>query len=263
MSRTTPCHTALITGASSGLGAQFAKTLAARHVDLVLVARSTRVLDDLALQLRSRHGVRVEVLTADLSSEGAGRKVADHVRRLGLTVDLLVNNTGFATQGRFEAIDPDADHRLAMLNVVAVVDLTHALLPAMITLGGGTVINVASVGGFQPAPYLAVYGASKAFVISFSQALTAELRGRGVYVLALCPGPVETAFFTVLGSHRAAIGQMLPVAVVVQAALDGAAAGRSIVIPGWRNRLQTTLSRALPSTAVLTLAERATRAVTQ
>ncbi len=173
--------------------------------------------------------MRVEVLTTDLSREGAGQQIADHVRQLRMTIDLLVNNAGFATQGRFEIIDPDLDHRQAMLNVVAVVDLTHALVPGMISRGAGTVINVASVGGFQPAPYLAVYGASKAFVLSFSQALSAELRYRGVHVLALCPGPVETAFFTVLGSHRAAIGQTLP---VVQAALDSATTRHNRRDPG-------------------------------
>jgi short-subunit dehydrogenase len=262
VSTTTPWRTALVTGASSGIGAEFARTLAARHVDLVLVARSSRALNDLAQQLRSQHDVRVEVLTTDLSREGAGQQIANHVRQLRMTIDLLVNNAGFATQGRFETIDPDLDHRQAMLNVVAVVDLTHALLPDMISRGAGTVINVASVGGFQPAPYLAVYGASKAFVLSFSQALSAELRRRGVRVLALCPGPVETAFFTVLGSHRAAIGQTLPVAAVVQAALDSATTRHTVVIPGRRNQLQTVFTRVLPRRVVLTLAERATRGVT-
>jgi len=262
VSTTTPWRTALVTGASSGIGAEFARTLAARHVDLVLVARSSRALNDLAQQLRSQHDVRVEVLTTDLSREGAGQQIANHVRELRMTIDLLVNNAGFATQGRFETIDPDLDHRQAMLNVVAVVDLTHALLPGMISRGAGTVINVASVGGFQPAPYLAVYGASKAFVLSFSQALSAELRRRGVRVLALCPGPVDTAFFTVLGSHRAAIGQTLPVAAVVQAALDSATTKHTVVIPGRRNQLQTVFARVLPRRVVLTLAERATRGVT-
>lgn len=262
MSPTAPWRTALVTGASSGIGAEFARALAARHVDLVLVARSTRALNDLAGELRSQHDVRVQVLTVDLAREGAAQQVAQHVRQLRMTIDLLVNNAGFATQGRFESIDPDLDHQQVMLNVVAVVDLTHALLPGMISRGAGTVINVASVGGFQPAPYLAVYGASKAFVLSFSQALSAELRRSGVHVLALCPGPVETTFFTVLGSHRAAIGQTLTVAAVVQSALNAATTRRTVVIPGWCNQLQTVITRVLPRRVVLTLAERATRGVT-
>lgn len=174
---------------------------------------------------------------------------------------MLVNNAGFATQGRFEAIPAERDHEQVMVNVAAVVDLAHALLPAMVARGAGTIINVASVGGFQPAPHLAVYGATKAFVLSFSQALTAELRGRGVHVLALCPGPVPTAFFDVLGSRQAAIGQELTAEAVVAAALRALEDRRSLVVPGWRNRLTVAATRLLPRSIVLMLAERATREI--
>ncbi len=146
-----------------------------------------------------------------------------------------------------------------MVNVVAAVDLAHALAPAMVARGAGTIINVASLGGLQPAPYLAVYGATKAFMVSFSQALAAELRGRGVHVLALCPGPVQTAFFDVLGSRQAAIGQELTAEAVVAAGLRAVEDRRSLVIPGWRNRLTATVTRLLPRSIVLMVAERATR----
>ena len=139
----------------------------------------------------------IEVLIADLAVEHAARTVREHTDALGLHIDLLVNNAGFATAGRFEQLDPVTDHAQVMLNVVTVVDLAHQYLPAMADRGHGAVINVASIGGFQPAPYLAVYSASKAFVLTFSQALWGEYRSRGIQVLALCPGPVDTGFFDI------------------------------------------------------------------
>jgi uncharacterized protein len=223
--------TALITGASSGLGAAFAEELARRQANLILVARSEPVLAATASRLRDRYGIRADVIVQDLAVEGAATAVAQRTAELGVRVDLLVNNAGFATQGRFETIAADRDHHQVMLNVAAAVDLTHALLPGMLAAGTGAIVNVASLGGFQPAPYLAVYGATKAFMISFSQALSAELHGRGITVLALCPGPVDTAFFDVLGSRAAAIGQQLDAAAVITAALDALTAGRALLVP--------------------------------
>jgi len=252
-------QTALVTGASSGIGAAFADALAGLGVDLVLVARSEQRLRETAARLHAAHAVRVEVIGEDLSREHAADAVTARLAEFELEVDILVNNAGFATQGRYETIPAARDHEQVAVNVAAVVDLTHALLPAMITRGRGTIINVASLGGFQPAPYLAVYGATKAFVLSFSQALAAELHGRGVHVLALCPGPVQTAFFDVLGTRQAAIGQQLSAEAVVAAALLGLERRRSLVVPGWRNRLTATVTRLLPRSIVLMLAERATR----
>ena len=148
-----------------------------------------------------------------------------------------------------------------MLNVAAVVDLTHQFLPAMVQRGHGAVINVASIGAFQPAPYLAVYAATKAFVLSFSQALWGEYRSRGIQVLALCPGPVNTGFFDVLGTREAMIGQRVPVEQVVSQALRALHAGRSHTIPGWRNQLLTQLPRLLPRHPLVRLTPRATRSV--
>lgn len=255
--------TALVTGASGGIGAQFARALAAGGYDQVLVARSWPALQHLADELRARHGVRIEVLIADLAVEHAARSVREHTDALGLHIDLLVNNAGFATAGRFEQLDPVTDHAQVMLNVVTVVDLAHQYLPAMAGRGHGAVINVASIGGFQPAPYLAVYSASKAFVLTFSEALWGEYRSRGIQVLALCPGPVDTGFFDILGSDAAAIGQRVPVEQVVRHALRALHEGRSHVVPGWRNRLLTQLPRLLLRQLLVALTERTTRPVTQ
>lgn len=255
-------RTALVTGASSGLGAAFAEQLARRHVHLILVARSGEVLATTAARLRDEHRIGVHVIVQDLATGNAATAVKDQIDQLGLHVDLLVNNAGFATQGRFETIPAERDRQQVMLNVATVVDLTHALLPGMLAAGTGAIINVASLGGFQPAPYLAVYAATKSFLISFSQALSAELAPRDIPVLALCPGPLDTAFFDVLGSRAAAIGQQLDATDVVEAALCALSSRRPVVIPGWRNRLTAALTTRLPRRIVLTTAERATRRVT-
>lgn len=228
---------------------------------MILIARSEPVLVATADRLSDRYGIHADVIVQDLAVEGAATAVTQRIGELGVRVDLLVNNAGFATQGRFETISPDRDHRQVMLNVTGAVDLTHALLPGMLTAGTGGIINVASLGGFQPAPYLAVYGATKAFMISFSRALSTELHGRGITVLALCPGPVDTAFFDVLGSRAAAVGQQLDAPVVITAALDALAAGRTVLVPGWRNRLTARAVTLLPRRVVLRAAERATRHV--
>lgn len=262
-----PYRTALITGASSGLGAAFAAELARRGTDLVLVARSDQALRELQQRLRKAHGVRVTTIARDLTVPGAVDHVIARLRAGGTRVDLLVNNAGFATQGRLETIPAGRDHDQVLLNVLAVVDLTHALLPDLLaarTAGisnAAGIINVASLGGFQPAPYLAVYAASKAFVLSFSQALSAELRGRGVHVLALCPGPVDTPFFDVLGSDTAGVGQRLAPSRVITAALDALERRQSVVVPGWRNNATAVISRLAPRSLVLNLAERTTRRV--
>lgn len=223
---------ALVTGASAGIGAQFARELAARGDDLVLVARSGGALQCLADELHAGHGVRADVVVCDRTVEHAARTVRQHTDAFGLHIDLLVNNAGFATAGGVEQLDPAIDHARAMLNVVAVIDLTHQNLPGMIDRGHGAVINVASIGGFRPAPYLAIYSASKAFVLTFSQALWGEYRTRAIELLALCPGPVDTGFFNVLGSEDAAIGQRVPVDQVVRQALHAADTGRSHTVPG-------------------------------
>lgn len=228
--------TALITGGSSGIGAEFARQLASKHYNLILVARSASRMQDLADQLRQTHGVDVHVIAQDLAVPNAATQVADELRARDLTVDLLINNAGFGTCGRFEDVAPTRDHEQLMVNIVALTDLTHTLIAPMLSRGHGAVINVASTAAFQPAPYLAVYSASKAFVLNFSLALWSEYRDRGIKVLALCPGPVETPFFDVIGTRKAAInGRMNTPERVVSKALRALERNRGYVVPGASN----------------------------
>ena len=239
--------TALVTGASSGIGEVFARELAGRGADVVLVARSEGKLRDLAEELRREHAVRAEVVAADLSEEGVGAEIEDEVERRGLTVDVLVNNAGFATHGYFEELDPARDREQVAVDVAAVVDMSHAFLPGMVARGGGAVINVVSVGGFQPAPYMAVYAASKAFVLSFSAALSEEYRGRGVSVVALAPGATETAFFDVAGEEASAsVGRRRTPEQAVATALRALERGRSVAVDGRINALLAHVLQRLP-----------------
>ncbi|WND34450.1 SDR family oxidoreductase [Streptomyces sp. BB1-1-1] len=253
---------ALITGASSGLGAEFAAQLAARGHDLVLVARSEDRLTALAERLVAEYGIRAHVLVQDLAEPDAARQVAGRLAARGLSVDLLVNNAGFATCGRFEDIAADRDHDQLMVNVVALVDLTHALLPGMLERGTGAVVNVASTAGFQPSPYFAVYSAAKGFVLNFGLALRQEYRRRGIRVLTLCPGPVDTPFFDAIGTRKAAVnGSMTTPEPVVRAALRALDRDRGYVTPGLGNALAAHLLPRRPRTLVAAIAERVTRKV--
>lgn len=245
---------ALITGASSGIGEAFARLLAARKMNLVLVARSEDKLRALAAELVKQHAVQVEVLSLDLSPEGAARQLHARCRELGLHVDLLINNAGFATHGAFEAVPLARQHEQVMLNVTALVDASHLFLPDMVARGLGGIINVASTASYQPLPYMAIYGATKAFVLSFSEALWAENRERGVRVLALCPVPVETAFFDVVGTRQVAVGAVATAGQVALAGLRGLEQGRASLIAGWRNWLQANLPRFAPRAFTVRLA---------
>ncbi|MDG4752579.1 SDR family oxidoreductase [Micromonospora sp. WMMD718] len=254
--------TALITGASSGLGAEFATQLAAQGRDVVLVARSGDRLAALAERLTTAHGVQAHVLVQNLAEPDAARRVADRLAAQGVDVDLLVNNAGFGTCGRFEQISAARDHDQLMVNVVALVDLTHHLVPGMLERGHRSVINVASNAAFQPSPYFAVYSAAKTFVLNFGLALRQEYRGRGIRVLTLCPGPVETAFFETIGTRRAAVtGSMTTPEPVVRAALRALERDRGYVAPGLGNALTAHLTPRRPRTLVAAIAERITRKV--
>jgi short-subunit dehydrogenase len=259
---TTASTTALITGASSGLGAEFATQLAARGHDVILVARSRDRLEEVADRLRKLHGVQAHVLPQDLAEPDAADRVAEALTARGLTVDLLVNNAGFGTCGRFEEIDPRREHDEIMVNVVALVDLTHALLPGMLERGSGAILNVGSTAGYQPGPYFAVYCATKVFVLNFSLALRQEYRGRGIRVTALCPGPVETNFFETIGTRKAALSASFSTSEpVVRAALRALDRDRAYVTPGLSNALGAHLTPRRPRTLVAAIAERITRKV--
>ncbi len=187
--------TALVTGASMGIGAEFAKALAARKLDLILTARSQDKLETLAKELGDHHGIKTYCIPLDLSVPGAAAELRDRIAELGLTVDWLINNAGFGDFGAFAESDRAKSLAMVNLNITALMELTHDFLPGMIQRRSGTIINLASIAGYQPLPYMGLYAATKAFVLNFSEALWAENKEYGVRVLGLCPGPTRTEFF--------------------------------------------------------------------
>jgi short-subunit dehydrogenase len=251
--------TALITGASSGIGRAFALALAERGMSVVLVARSEERLRPLASELVQRYSVGTEVILADLSQEGAALQVQHEVAERQMAIDLLVNNAGFGLSGSFETLAPERDHEQVMVDVTAVVDLAHAFIPSLLERAPGVaIINIASTASFQPLPYMAVYGASKAFVLSFSQALAEEYRTRGLRVLALCPGATETAFFEIAGEN-AAFGRRRTPEQVVASGLRALERGRTVVVDGSSNALLAQLTRIFPRRFVAQMAGRTLR----
>ncbi len=245
--------TALVTGASSGIGEAFARALAARGAHLVLSARSVEKLEALAAELSARHGIRATAVPADLSRAGAGPELAREIERRGLVVDVLVNNAGFGTYGQFETLSPERERDEVQLNVAAVVDLCHAFFPGMVSRGHGAIVNVSSTAAFQPTPFMAVYGATKAFVLSFSEALWLEGREHGISVLALCPGPTETRFSEV-AKTEGILGKRERPEVVVERALHALARGRSTIVSGLSNALLAQSVRFSPRSMVARLA---------
>ena len=199
--------TALITGASSGLGEQFARRLAERGANLILVARRKDRLDELADKLCAEFGVNVAVYDHDLSASRAGTALAERIAADGLAVDTLINNAGMGTHGDFASQDPDALVDEIQLNVASLVDLTRALLPQMLERRRGALVNIASTSAYQPTPSMAGYGASKAFVLSFTEAIAYETRRSGLKVVAVSPGPMRTEFFDKLGTTRPGVGR--------------------------------------------------------
>ena len=244
--------TSLVTGASSGLGEEFARQLAARGGDLVLVARSADRLEALAEDLRARHRVTVTTLPADLSLPAEVSRVA--AQAATTEIDVLVNNAGFGTYGTFADLDAGREHAEIMVNTVAAVDLAHAVLPGMLGRRRGGIITVASAAAFQPSPRQAVYGATKAFALAFSEALWAETRGSGVRILALCPGPVATGYFTALGDQDATTSviyrRMADPADVVKTALRAFDRDTMTVVPGLRTSFLAQSYRFFPRTLV-------------
>lgn len=251
-------RTALITGASSGIGRQFAHEFARRGCDLVLTARSRGRLTELADELRHTHGVTALVLPHDLGRPGATADLADKLTTHQVTVDILVNNAGFGAHGDLVDTPPERLEAMTALNVDAVVGLTSRLLPGMVERKAGAVINLASTAAFQPVPHMAVYGATKAFVLSFSRALWAETNGSGVAVLALSPGATDTEFFQVAGED-AAVGPRRSTAQVVGTALRALAQGRPSVVDGRRNALMAWMSPRSPERLAIGVTERTVR----
>lgn len=235
---------ALITGASAGIGAEFARRLAARGMHLVLTARRLEPMEALAREMHTRHGTRSEIILADLTDPVQAQALAREITSRGVTIELLINNAGFGNVTEIENTDIDRVMRMLRLNVGALTELTYRFLPGMLERRHGAIINVSSVAGFQPVAYMSAYAASKAYVLHFSEALWAEARDRGVTVMALCPGSTRTEFFEVAGvpNWLKKRPSQSP-EQVVKAALRGMEKGKQCVVPGWRNRLITLLVR--------------------
>jgi uncharacterized protein len=246
---------ALVTGASAGIGTAIARELAARGHGLVLVARRKPLLERLAAELRDRHGVRVETIACDLAKPAARGRLSGQIEALELAVEILVNNAGFATNGPFHESDPERELQQVRVLVEAPVALTSAFVPAMVKRERGGILNVASTAAFQPLPYSAGYSAAKSYVLTLSEALHQELRGRGVTVTALCPGPVSTDFWEISGWEVAG-GQSFEKAVpkpawikpedAARAGVQGLDAGRRVVVPGVQVRAAMQAVRYLP-----------------
>jgi len=252
--------TCLVTGASSGIGADMARSLARRGHGLTLVARRAERLEELAQELRQGHGVRVEVMEADLADERGREGMLKELSELALNVEVLVNNAGFGSGGLFHELDAERELEMVRLNVETVVALCGRFVPEMVRRGRGGVLNVASTAAFQPLPRQATYGATKAFVLSFTEALHADLQGTGVNASALCPGPVKTEFADTAGIGAEAEG--LPDLFwtdspdVAEQGVRGLERGRRVVVPGVLNRAGALGGQHVPRSLLLRVAGR-------
>jgi short-subunit dehydrogenase len=226
---------ALVTGASSGIGRAYAEQLAAQGCHVILAARSQDKLEEIAKELSAKYGVQTHSMVSDLSKPGSASQLAEQIAALGLEVHILINNAGFGTHGRFEALSNDREQEEIIVNISSLVELTHCFLPGMLSRKDGIVVNVASLGAFQPGPYSTVYCATKAFVLSFSESLWAETHDRGVRVLALCPGATQTGFFDAAGSHELADGNLSTPMDVARAGFRGIEQGRCYIVEGRKN----------------------------
>jgi len=244
----------VVTGASEGIGKAFAEALVARGDTVVLVARDDAKLGAVETALRSSG--RVSRLALDVTVPDAAERIADHVAGLGGHIDLLVNNAGIGLAGDFSRHARSDVDALIALNVTAATRLMHAVLPSMLAHGRGGIINVASLGGYGPGPYQAAYYASKAYVISLTEAVAHEIRGQGVHVMAVAPGPVETAFHAKMGANSALYRYLVPAVSsshVVRSALRGFRFGRKVVLPGVLSPLLMAIVRVSPHALVLPL----------
>jgi short-subunit dehydrogenase len=254
-----PHAAALVTGASSGIGADIARELAARGYGVILVARREDRLKALADELARTHHVRAEVIACDLSDADSRGALPKEIQDRGLIVDILVNNAGFTTMGPVSRANRDAELAMVRTNIEAVVDLCTTFVAGMVARRRGAILNTASTAAFQPLPGQAVYGASKSFVLSYGQALGAEVKAAGVTVTTLCPGPVETGFAETAGmSDEEAAASLpsimwIPAVKVARAAIDGLAAGRLVVIPGAANKVGALGGHLVPRSWVLPL----------
>jgi short-subunit dehydrogenase len=238
-------QTALITGASTGIGREYAYTFAKKGYNVILVSRSKHKLDELAADIRMKHKVDTYVIAQDLSKERAASDVFEQVKTWKLQVDVLINNAGSGTTGEFLNSSETANHEQVMLNVNAVVNMTQKFLPDMVRRTSGDIINVASMAAFQPIPYMSIYAATKAFLLSFTEGLHEEYKGYGVRILAVCPGNTQTNFFDAAPDAIKA-GKMRTPQQVVETSLRALDQGRSFIVDGKQNYATSLLPRLLP-----------------
>jgi short-subunit dehydrogenase len=240
---------ALITGASRGIGWDLAHVFAQDGYDLVVVARTRKSLEELAGELQNKFRTRVTILIKDLTDPRAPEEIHRELSEQKVRVDVLVNNAGFASYGKFHQIDLKKELDLLQVNVVALTHLTKLFLRDMVAAGKGRILNLASTAAFQPGPLMAVYYASKAYVLHFSEAIANELKGTGVTVTALCPGPTKTGFVSAAKMEKSGLFKNLSVMdsmTVARAGYEGMKRGKTVVIPGWNNKLIAQLNRIGP-----------------
>ncbi|MCA9031015.1 MAG: SDR family oxidoreductase [Planctomycetaceae bacterium] len=238
----------LITGASAGIGAAYARAFAAEGANLILVARREERLNSLAVELQTSHGIKTVVKAVDLLADGLPQQLIEELGNEGLQVDILINNAGFGMWSRCEHTNPNQVDNMLQLNINVLALLTYAYLPGMLSRKSGTIVNVASRAAFQPVVYMPAYAASKAFVLSFSEALWAETRGRGVHVMAVCPGVVNTEFIELADMPTRLSSIALSCDDVVKATMSGLRRKRPSIIVGIIPSILTFLNRFLPRT---------------
>jgi len=244
--------TALITGASAGLGRDFARLFAADGHDLVLVARRRDRLDDLAAELEHAHGIKAHVLPTDLGQPTTPQEISDHLQANGIEIEFLVNNAGFGSSGAFAELDTRREIEMITVNVSALTYLTRLLLPAMLARGHGRILNIGSTAGFQAGPFMATYYATKAYVNHFSEALAHELAGTGVTVTVSCPGATATEFGAIAGNDKSQLfaGGAATSEEVAREAYQAMMKGKRMIVHGARNRLLVQALRVAPRRVV-------------
>ncbi|MBE6038972.1 MAG: SDR family oxidoreductase [Anaerofustis stercorihominis] len=241
--------TALVTGASGGLGLEFCKLLANDGYDVVLVARSTEKLTQLKNYLEETYSVNAYVITKDLSEENAAQQVFDETTRLGLNINILINNAGFGDYGHFVKSDWQKQKNMINLNIMSLAHLTYLYANEMVKCGFGRIMNLASVASFMPGPMMANYYATKAYVLSLTEALSVELKNTGVSICALCPGPTKTGFEEAAGAESADIfndAYTMDAKTVAGYGYAKMLTGRTVIIPGLQNKLLTKTGRFIP-----------------
>ncbi|CAN5126323.1 SDR family oxidoreductase [soil metagenome] len=246
--------TVLITGATSGIGLELTKLFAKDNYDLVLIARNKEQLTALSNDLQAKNEIFIKIIPLDLSVPTSSQKIFDELQKDGMTIDILVNNAGFATNGAFVDIPFAEDSSQITLNILALTQLTKLFLPYMLKQKSGKILNLASIAAFMPGPYMAVYYASKAYVLSFSEAIAEEVRGSGVTVTALCPGPTKTNFEKRANMHFKST-RMSP-ETVAKAGYEGLMNGKSVVFVRGSSHLQSVISRIIPHSLSLRVMKR-------